>query len=144
MMAGSQAGQLQIGHVAQTVGVTARTLRFYERIGLLSPPVRTASGYRLYGQEEVDRVRFILRAKEVGLSLEEVHQVLAIRDSGQSPCVHVRQLIEGKLVEIRRQVSSLMQLERELDQLKHNPPSPMNAGACVCGIIEGVTESSQP
>lgn len=84
---------MKISEVAALTNTSTKTLRFYENSGLLPPPARTASGYRNYGPEIVDRLRFIHRGQAAGLALQEVRQILAIHDRGEAPCAHVRQLL---------------------------------------------------
>jgi DNA-binding transcriptional MerR regulator len=70
--------QLRIGDLARITGLSIKTLRYYERRGLLKPPPRTQGGYRLYGSEEVARLRFIQRAKLLGLKLEEIRELVEL------------------------------------------------------------------
>lgn len=92
---------MKISEVAALTNTSTKTLRFYENSGLLPPPARTASGYRNYGPEIVDRLRFIHRGQAAGLALQEVRQILAIHDRGEAPCAHVRQLLSTRIDEVR-------------------------------------------
>jgi len=91
----------RIGEVAAAVGLNPKTLRYYEEIGLLPPPPRTATGYRLYDEEAAERLRFILQARAVGLTLEEISEIMRLRGDGQEPCAHVLALLDRKLMAIR-------------------------------------------
>nr|MDQ3327375.1 heavy metal-responsive transcriptional regulator [Chloroflexota bacterium] len=101
---------MRIGELAQLAGVNPRTLRYYERIGLLTPSSRTEAGYRVYSPGDADRLAFIRRAQSVGLSLAEIADVIALRDTGTVPCRHVRALAEAKVSEIDVRVAELQQL----------------------------------
>lgn len=88
---------MRIGELADAVGTTSTTLRFYEEQGLLPETDRTPSGYRDYSPETVTRIDFIHRGKAAGLTLAQIREVLHIRDRGQSPCEHVRALLDARL-----------------------------------------------
>ncbi|CQD24482.1 MerR family transcriptional regulator [Mycobacterium lentiflavum] len=108
---------MQIGELAKLANTSAKTIRFYEDSGLLPPPARTASGYRDYGPEIVDRLRFIHRGQSAGLTLRKVRQILAIHDRGEVPCGHVRQVLTTRLDQVRAQVAELVALESHLQTL---------------------------
>ena len=101
---------MRIGEVAQASGTTAKTLRYYEDVGLLPDPDRSPAGYRDYGPEVLDRLHFIRRGQAAGLTLAQIGQVLAIRDRGQAPCQHVTDLLDTRLAVIDRQLAELAQL----------------------------------
>jgi DNA-binding transcriptional MerR regulator len=123
--------------LAAELGVNPRTVRYYERIGLLTASARTNAGYRRYGPTERDRLRFILKAKAVGLALDEVRDVLSMRDKGMTPCAHVRALIEEKLRQLDRHVQSLLEFREELVALRREAESePVEKTGCVCGLLE--------
>lgn len=109
---------MRIGELARQSGVPATTLRYYEQLGLLPEPDRTASGYRSYGDTAVDRLGFIRSAQAVGLTLAEVRDVLGIRDTGEAPCRVVTDLIERRYAEVRSRIAELRALERELSRLR--------------------------
>lgn len=77
---------MRIGELAAELGLNPKTIRYYEEIGLLPEPRRTQAGYRLYDAADRERLRFILKAKAVGLTLEEIKLVLDVRSNGQPPC----------------------------------------------------------
>lgn len=109
---------MRIGELARESGLAASALRYYEQLKLLPAPQRTASGYRSYAHDSVDRLAFIRSAQAVGLTLAEVRQVLAIRDAGEAPCGVVTELIELRHTEVRARLAELQALERELTQLR--------------------------
>ncbi len=88
---------MRIGEVGDAVGVSTKTLRFYESIGLLPDPVRTASGYRDYPAEMVERVQFIRDAQAAGLTLAEVTSVLELKNTGHRSCEHTLSLVQRHL-----------------------------------------------
>ena len=106
-----------IGEVARRSGVATKTLRYYEAIGLLKSPARSASGYRQFDADVIDRLAFIRAAQTVGLSLGEIRGVVALRDDGKAPCGHVLELLRTRAVEIGRAVRELRSLQRDLRAL---------------------------
>jgi DNA-binding transcriptional MerR regulator len=135
-VADAGARPFRIGELAAALGLNPKTIRYYEQIGLLPEPQRTSSGYRRYGQDDLERLRFIGKAKAIGLTLEEIKQVLTIRRDGKAPCEHVRALLEQKLAAIDRQLRALADVRRELITLRDEASRTAAADACVCGIIE--------
>jgi DNA-binding transcriptional MerR regulator len=101
---------VRIGEVASAAGATAKTLRFYEKAGLLQPAERTPSGYRRYAPDVVERVHFIRRGQAAGLTLAEIRTILEIRDAGDAPCGHVERLLGDRLDDIDRRIVELQQL----------------------------------
>lgn len=109
---------LKIGELAKLTDTNNETLRFYESRGLLENPRRTESGYRLYTDEQVDRVRFIVRAKHMGFSLKEIAELLSLRvDREQSTCGEVKQLAEAKLAAIEEKIGELQKMKAALRQI---------------------------
>lgn len=109
---------LLIGELASRTGVPAKTLRFYEDAGVLPEPDRTPAGYRVYGEEAVERLSFIRSAQAAALTLAEIRAVIGIRDGGSAPCAHVIQLLDEKAATVTRQLAELRALKRELDRLR--------------------------
>lgn len=101
---------MRIGDVAAAAGVSTKTLRFYEDIGLLPAPARLSNGYRDYTPETLTRLEFITRGRAAGLSLASLREVLAIRDAGHAPCLHVRETLGRHLAEIDDQLTALATL----------------------------------
>ncbi len=127
-----------IGEVAQRSRFPAKTLRYYEDAGLLEPPARTASGYRDYGEDVLDRLAFIRSAQSVGLTLGEIRGVVALRDQGETPCGHVLELLRERASEIDRTIGQLRALKVELNRLVHRARS-LDPADCdpdrVCHLI---------
>ena len=84
---------MQIGELGEQLGVNPKTIRYYESIGLLPEPARSSSGYRVYDETDAERLGFIRAAQRRGLALDEVREILALRDGGQAPCDYVRTVI---------------------------------------------------
>lgn len=108
---------MRIGELASQAGVTTKTLRYYERIGVLSPPSRSRSGYRDYRPDALDRLGFIRAGQAVGLSLGEIRQVVALRDHGETPCDHVYRLLQRRTTELDERIGELQALRRDLQAL---------------------------
>src|SRR5438105_1942923 len=108
---------LRIGQVARQAGVGVETVRFYERQGLLDKPARKDSGYREYGDDVVSRLRFIRRAKELGFSLKEIAELIALRFDPDTTCALVKQRAESKVADIEAKMRDLQRMKRALAQL---------------------------
>ena len=110
---------LQIAEVAQRSGFTPATLRYYEQIGLLTPPTRSKAGYRLYDDTSLERLRFIARAKRLGCSLDEIAELASVRDGGQ--CATVQERLRGtvatKIDEAHTQIAAMTTLVAELQHV---------------------------
>lgn len=107
-----------IGEVARATGVTTKTLRYYEAEGLLHEPRRTPNGYRDYPPDVLARVAFIRHAQAAGLTLHQIHAVLAIRDEGHAPCVHVGALVADRLSDVDQRLRELRETRGQLRQLQ--------------------------
>lgn len=130
--------ELRIGELAQISGVPAKTIRFYEEIGLLPPALRAENGYRLYNMEDIGRLRFIRNARSLGFTLDDLKEVLALRDRGEAPCRYVARLLEQKAVEIEERIRQLQELQQGLQQLVSqaaNLPDDIEMKRCVCHLI---------
>jgi DNA-binding transcriptional MerR regulator len=98
---------MRIGQVARQTGLTTTTIRYYEDIGLVPPPARAPNGYRDYGPEAVERLRFVRDAQDSGLTLSEIASILELRGQGESTCHHVIELLERHLKDVDRRIESL-------------------------------------
>jgi DNA-binding transcriptional MerR regulator len=132
--------QLHIGDLARQAGVAPSLVRYYEEIGLLPPAVRTDNGYRVYHQADVERLHFIQRAKALDFSLEEIGEILGLRERGEAPCAYVINQIGAKIAEVDRKMAALARLKAELVQLQAEaarlPLVDIEAKSCVCHLIE--------
>ncbi|WP_218682582.1 heavy metal-responsive transcriptional regulator [Microbacterium sp. BF1] len=109
---------MRIGELADAAGTTTKTLRFYEDKGLLPSAERTPAGYRDYTAETLTRIDFIHRGQAAGLTLLQIRQILDIRDQGQAPCGHVRDLLDTRLADIDQQLRQLHDLRDTLAGLR--------------------------
>jgi DNA-binding transcriptional MerR regulator len=115
---------LTISALADQVGLSADTVRYYERVGLLPEPARSAAGYRLYDEAAVGRLRLIKGAQRAGLRLREIGELLQVADRGQCPCGHTETLLRERLGEVRAELARLRALETELSRLLQHYPDP--------------------
>ncbi len=133
-----------IGEVAERSGFSASALRYYEGIGLVPPAHRTAAGYRLYGDEALDRLTFIARAKQLGCTLDEITDLVGIWDGERCGPVQKRfhDLLTSKLAETERQIDELTALADELRQAARRLAGPAIDGPCsehcACLALDGV------
>ena len=111
--------RLTIGALARQAHINPRTLRYYDRIGVLVPSTRTAAGYRIYTSSDAQRLMFIRRAQSLGLTLDEIGQILSIRDGGVAPCGHVGMLAREKMREVDERIVALTTLRADLARLAH-------------------------
>jgi MerR family transcriptional regulator, copper efflux regulator len=129
---------MRIGALAATAGLTAKTIRFYEEAGLLPPPPRTSAGYRDYPPETANRLRFIRNAQAASLSLAEIRDILAIRDSGHAPCRHVNELIGHHLAQVEQRIAELTQARAALADLRRRADATDPADCddtAICNIL---------
>lgn len=126
-------GSYTIGTLASAAGVRRDTIRYYERIGLLRPAERTAAGYRLYGEQDLDRLNFVRTAQRLGFTLSEAGDLLAIRGADSARAADVLRVTEVKLGELRSRVAQLQAISRALQDLAAN--CPVDAPASDCPIL---------
>ena len=104
-----------IKELSQQTGVTAKTIRYYEEIGLLAPiTTRSESGYRMFTHQVLHRLAFIKRAQSLGLSLSEIQEILGVYDSGNLPCDAVKEHLVNKIEDIDREITELETLKSKL------------------------------
>ena len=108
---------LTTGELAKRGGVNLESIRFYEREKLLPKPPRTASGYRMFSEDAVRRVRFIKRAQELGFTLTEVEELLRLRSDQVSACAEVKATAEAKIEDIEQKIQHLRAMKRALGLL---------------------------
>src|SRR5262249_6162039 len=105
------------GGLAARTGCNIETIRYYERIGLLPPPPRSAGGHRLYGQGLVRRLNFVRRSRDLGFTIEEIRELLRLADGGTYPGREIERLTRDHIREIRRKIADLRRLERVLETM---------------------------
>ncbi len=127
---------LRIGELATDLGINPKSIRYYEEIGLLPAPARTAAGYRLYDAADRERLRFIAKAKSIGFTLREIRELLAVRDGGEEPCPHLGQLLDRKLAAVDLHLRLLMEMRAELLMLQAETAVTACSSTPICGPIE--------
>lgn len=127
-------GQYRIGDVTGKLGLSADTLRYYERIGLLPKVARNAAGIRFYNDQDISRIKFIQRAQKMNFTLAEIAELLRMRAAPQRARTPVRELTAKKLVEVENQVKELQTLRDELQLLLNLCAS----GRRSCAIIKKI------
>jgi DNA-binding transcriptional MerR regulator len=129
---------MRIGALAARAEVSTKTVRYYESIGLLAAPDRTASGYRDYGEAAVERLRFVREAQASGLTLAEIASVLELKDAGSTSCAHTMALLARHIGELDQQIRRLRQARAELIELAGRAGS-LDPSACTdpnrCQVI---------
>jgi Cu(I)-responsive transcriptional regulator len=108
---------MKIGEIAARTGLQVETVRYYEREGLVCPPIRTAANYRSYSEEHLKRLTFIRRARDLGFSLSQVRELLDLADDRHKPCGAVDALARAQRAKVSRKIAELTALKRELDRL---------------------------
>jgi len=104
----------QVGEVSRRLGVNPQTLYFYERIGLIPSPQRTKAGYRIFSEEDVERLAFIVRCKSLGLTLDEIKEILALKNGRSLTCQAVHDRLNQKVEDIEDKIRHLQTLRSEL------------------------------
>lgn len=122
--------ELTIGKVARQAGVNIQTVRYYERRGLLVPNGHRDSGYRLYDDEAVQKIRFIKNAQALGFTLKEIAGLLRLRVNRSARCKTVKRKAESKLADVKTKIAQLKSMERVLEALIHTCRRKGTTGSC--------------
>jgi DNA-binding transcriptional MerR regulator len=131
---------MKIGELAERVDVNPRTIRYYESIRLLPPAQRTPSGYRDYGEDDVERMIFIRTAQRLGMSLDEIQEILAVRERGERPCSYVLEVLRQQVADIDRRIADLQRLRADLITLDSEVNNLPENEARYCRIIDHVRQ----
>ena len=110
--------RLTRGKIAKEAGVNIETLRYYERVGMISEPMRSESGYRFYTKETVQRIRFIKNAQKLGFMLKEIRELLSITLVTKKQCQQVKGEIDHKLMEVDEKIKKLQEIRHALKSLR--------------------------
>lgn len=134
---------MEIRQLSEQTNVPAKTIRFYEEIGLLPSPQRKSNGYREYSEADVDRLKLVAGARRVDLSLEDIKEILDLRDRQLAPCSVLLDLLDRKANEIHRRINELERLERDLKKL-HSlgltfRTDDVEGKNCVCHLVSEQT-----
>lgn len=135
--------QLTVSRLAERVGTSADTLRYYERIGLLPAPQRSPAGYRLYDDGAVERIRFIKQAQRFGLRLADIGELLTIRERGLCPCGRTRRLLEARVAELEEELADLARLRDDIEQMVDELPAQDSDGWQCSGSLMRLTDPPQ-
>ena len=133
--------ELSIGALSKQSGVNIETIRYYERIGVMPAPARSAAGYRIYGSDHVKRLSFVRRGRELGFSLDELRGLLRLVDGHAYTCAEVRTMTLEHVAEIRRKIADLRRLQRVMADM---------AARCTgkrvpeCPIIDAMFDARSP
>ncbi len=131
-----------IGEAAEAAGVNIETLRYYERRGLLPPPPRSRSNYRIYPDDSVRIVRFVKRAQELGFTLKEVKELLSFRQSSDANCADVRQQAQAKARDIATKIQALQAMHGAISELVDQCSGRGSVEACP--ILESLEPDRRP
>jgi len=130
---------MQIREVAQHTGVPAKTIRYYEQIGILPPAARTENNYRRYSSDVIERLRFIASARSLGFSLADVAEILTAREQGIAPCDRVLELLDTQLQQLDQRIADLLALRDDLRTIRtegaQRPRDDVAGMACVCYLV---------
>ena len=130
---------MKIQQFSERTGVPAKTIRYYEEIGLLPAPSRMDNNYRKYSERDVERLRLVAGARRLDLSLEEIREILDLRDHHQAPCRVLLERLEHKADEIAERIHALKKMERELRDLRALgltfPTDDVEGKRCVCHLV---------
>lgn len=133
---------MHTSELAREAGVNTQTLRYYERIGLIDPPPRTATGYREYPESTVGLLNFVQRAKELGFQLDEVAELLHLDGGGPEACEAARQLAESRMADLDRRIHDLRRMRDSLSALAatcHRPHAERS-----CPLLESLDGAGSP
>ena len=130
-----------INEVAQRAQIPAHVVRYYTRIGLLKPKSRAENGYKVFVEQDVKRLKFIIKAKALGFTLSEIAKILDEASCGKTPCPLVRTTLEQRIRENRRKLEELMVLQQMMEKALvqwQKMPDGMPHGDTVCHLIESI------
>ncbi|HID66632.1 MAG TPA: heavy metal-responsive transcriptional regulator [Aquificaceae bacterium] len=127
---------MRIGELAKKVGINPKTLRYWEEIGVLPPPPRDSSGYRVYSEEYIHMCIFIKKAKTLGLKLEEIREIINLWLGGNKPCDRVKSIIREKIKTIDEVIEELRRRKTLLERLLEE--SNKNSRWYICPLIESI------
>lgn len=109
---------MKIGELAQQSGCLVETIRYYERVGMLAPPERSANNYRSYGRAHAERLAFIRHCRALDMTLDEIRTLLALRDRPEQDCGEVNDLLDRHIADVGARIAALTALESQLRELR--------------------------
>jgi DNA-binding transcriptional MerR regulator len=128
-----------VNEIAQQTQIPAHVVRYYTRIGLLKPGRHVENGYKVFGERDIKRLRFIRKAKALGFTLNDIERILDEASHGKTPCPLVRVTLEQRIKENRRKLEEMMTLQHQMEKtlaLWKNMPDAMPHGDTICHLIE--------
>ena len=138
---------MQIKALSERTNLPVQTIRYYESVGVLPPPRRLENGYRDYDEADVERGRFVAGARNLGLALDDIKEIMALRDRQDTPCRFVLNLLKEKEDEIDRRIADLQRMKVELEELyrlgQTFPVDAVDSKRCVCHLVSERAESEQ-
>lgn len=134
--------QMTVGEAARTVDVSSKAIRLWESKGLIPEATRTEAGYRLFSDTDLAKLSFIRHAKTLGLTLNEIREIIQVQHTGISPCSKVIHAIDAHLIEIDRTLADLHRLRRTLAEAKNTHGTSADSSN-MCPIIEGFSEEKE-
>lgn len=133
---------ISIGEVARRTDLGVETIRFYEREGLIDEPPRKLSGYRQYPEEVIARIRFIRRSKELGFSLKEIRELIALQRNPNATCMDVRRQTEAKIVELENKIVEFQKMRDTLTSMMSNCRNDLPVQSCP--VLNALCENHGP
>lgn len=131
--------ELRVVQLAKKMGVTADTVRYYTRVGMLQPSKDKINGYKYYSEQDEQKLRFALRAKQLGFTITDIQQIIKHASNGKSPCSMVRELLEKRLTEVEAAFIETQSLYKRMKTaLKKwgKLPDKAPSGHIICALIE--------
>ncbi|ODU53326.1 helix-turn-helix domain-containing protein [Thermomonas sp. XSG] len=132
---------MKISEASQASGCHLETIRYYERIGLMPSPTRTGSGYRSYSEQDVERLRFITRGRDLGFSLDEIRSLMRLDQNGDLACEDVTRLAQQHLIDVQERIRDLQRVARELERTIRSCGGGVRAQ---CAILDALKHSPAP
>lgn len=137
---------MEIHELAARTGVTAKTIRYYEQVGVLPQPQRKPNGYRVYDGNDIERLKFVAGARQLDFTLGDISEILALRDRREPPCRMVLNLLEQKAQEVSKRIEELQKLEEDLQKLHQLgvtfPMDDVDGKNCVCHLVSRHTSQT--
>lgn len=127
---------MKIGELGERAGVDTETIRYYEKVGILPKPVRTEGNYRQYGEQQVDRLRFVRNCRALDMTLDEIRALLTFRDAPDSSCGEVNALLDEHINHVTLRIAVLTELETALKKLRRQCRKAQKSKDC--GILAGI------
>ncbi|NQV86107.1 MAG: helix-turn-helix domain-containing protein [Woeseiaceae bacterium] len=132
--------EFAIGHLARETGCKVPTIRYYEQVGLLPEPRRSAGNQRLFGSEHVSRLAFIQHSRQLGFSQAQIRELLKLTDHQDQPCENATDIVRTQLDEVNRRIASLSALKLELERMAKSCAGDSRVGSC--RILETLADIS--